>query len=64
MKIFFIDNIENYIEKLIFADKTIQKYKVLMPKLPLSFTGTGDLFASLLLGWLHRTDHDVKVGEL
>ena len=28
----------------LFADKSIQKYKVLMPKLPLSFPGTGDFF--------------------
>jgi len=37
-----------------------QQLRLVMPRLPLDFTGTGDLFAALLLGWLHRTDHDLK----
>ena len=32
-----------------------------MPKLPIHFTGTGDLFAALLLAWLHYHPDDLKV---
>ncbi|XP_042866406.1 pyridoxal kinase-like [Penaeus japonicus] len=31
-----------------------------IPRLPVNFTGTGDLFASLLLGWMHHTDCNLK----
>lgn len=31
-----------------------------IPKLPISFTGTGDLFASLFLSWMHRSNNNVK----
>ncbi|GBN90334.1 Pyridoxal kinase [Araneus ventricosus] len=32
-----------------------------IPKLPASFTGTGDLFSALLLAWMANTDGDLKV---
>jgi pyridoxine kinase len=31
-----------------------------IPKLPCTFTGTGDLFAALLLAWMWRTNNQVK----
>ncbi|XP_076372715.1 pyridoxal kinase isoform X4 [Tachypleus tridentatus] len=32
-----------------------------IPQLPAVFTGTGDLFTALLLAWMTRTQHDLKV---
>jgi pyridoxal/pyridoxine/pyridoxamine kinase len=32
-----------------------------MPQLPAHFTGTGDLFAALLLAWLHNHSDDLKL---
>lgn len=29
-------------------------------KLPLNFTGSGDLFASLFLSWMHKTCNNLK----
>ena len=37
------------------------KLRIEIPKLPTNFTGTGDLFASLVLGWMHHTGNDLKV---
>lgn len=30
-------------------------------KLPVAFTGSGDLFASLILSWMHKTENDLKL---
>ena len=38
-------------------------YRVEMPYLQAIFVGTGDLFASCLLGWMHK-DNNLKVGYL
>lgn len=35
------------------------KVTVNIPKLNSNFTGTGDLFAALLLAWMHKTDNDL-----
>jgi len=35
-------------------------YKIEIPRLPASFTGTGDLFAALFLAWTSKT-HDIQV---
>lgn len=35
--------------------------KIEMPRFPAHFTGTGDLFASLLLAWLHNHSDDLKL---
>lgn len=32
-----------------------------IPRLDAIFTGTGDLFASMLLAWLHEHPDDLKV---
>lgn len=32
-----------------------------IPKLEATFTGTGDLFASVLLAWLHRHPNDLAL---
>ncbi|XP_018012457.1 pyridoxal kinase [Hyalella azteca] len=37
------------------------RLRIAMPRLPVNFTGTGDLFAALLLGWLFRSGHDLKM---
>ena len=35
--------------------------KLEIPRIEASFTGTGDLFAALLLSWLHTHSNDLKV---
>ncbi|KAF2350827.1 Pyridoxine kinase [Trinorchestia longiramus] len=42
-------------------DGSCTRLRIAMPRLPVNFTGTGDLFAALLLGWLHRSGHDLKL---
>ncbi|GLJ59517.1 hypothetical protein SUGI_1512300 [Cryptomeria japonica] len=37
-----------------------EAYMIRIPKLDCSFTGTGDLFAALLTGWLRNTNFDIK----
>ncbi|XP_047485182.1 pyridoxal kinase-like isoform X1 [Penaeus chinensis] len=39
---------------------TSTRLQIGIPRLPVNFTGTGDLFASLLLGWMHHTDSNLK----
>lgn len=36
------------------------RYKIMIPKFDASFTGTGDLFASLFLAWTYKTNNDIK----
>ncbi|XP_042234117.1 pyridoxal kinase-like isoform X2 [Homarus americanus] len=36
------------------------RLQVHIPRLPANFTGTGDLFAALLLGWMHHTHNNLK----
>ncbi|KAB7498431.1 Pyridoxal kinase, partial [Armadillidium nasatum] len=36
------------------------RLKIRIPRFPVNFTGSGDLFAALLLGWMHCTNNDVK----
>jgi pyridoxine kinase len=33
---------------------------VKIPKLPATFTGTGDLFAALFMAWMHRSGGDLQ----
>lgn len=40
-------------------DGVLVGYKVQIPLIPVIFTGTGDLFAALMMAWLH-TDKDLK----
>ncbi|XP_064628373.1 pyridoxal kinase-like [Lineus longissimus] len=35
--------------------------RIEIPKLPASYTGTGDLFAALLLAWMHHHNNDLKI---
>ena len=35
-----------------------------IPRIPVQFTGTGDLFAALLLAWLHKHPKDLKLACL
>lgn len=39
---------------------TRELWKLCLPKLDCPFTGTGDLFAALLTGWLCKTQFDIK----
>ncbi|RZC37607.1 pyridoxal kinase [Asbolus verrucosus] len=45
---------------LALAKNTTYKMIIKIPKLPAVFTGTGDLFTSLLLAWMHKTDNQLK----
>lgn len=36
-------------------------YKIQIPKLDATFTGTGDLFAALFLAWSHKSDNNLKL---
>ncbi|KAJ8954372.1 hypothetical protein NQ318_011045 [Aromia moschata] len=48
----------------IFASKrkgdSIEKLSMSVEKLPITFTGTGDLFAALLLSWMYKNDNNLK----
>ena len=35
------------------------KFTIDIPRLDATFVGTGDLFAALLLAWMHKTDKDL-----
>ncbi|XP_045124050.1 pyridoxal kinase-like [Portunus trituberculatus] len=37
-----------------------EKFNAHIPRLPANFTGTGDLFAALLLAWSHHTNNNLK----
>ncbi|XP_043229882.1 pyridoxal kinase-like [Amphibalanus amphitrite] len=39
---------------------TSRRIRINIPRLPASFTGTGDLFAACLLAWMHKTNGDLK----
>ncbi|XP_014367266.2 pyridoxal kinase [Papilio machaon] len=36
-------------------------YKIEIPRVDATYTGTGDLFAALFLAWAHRTNNDIKL---
>lgn len=42
------------------SGSSTRRFRVLIPSLDAHFTGTGDLFAALLLAWHHRYPHDLK----
>ena len=35
--------------------------RMVVPRLDVVFTGTGDLFASMLMAWLHEHPNDLQV---
>lgn len=37
-----------------------EKFNTHIPRLPVNFTGTGDLFAALLMAWSHLTNNNLK----
>jgi len=43
------------------SDKKINYFRYELPKIDAYFVGTGDLFTSLLLMWLQRTNNSLKV---
>lgn len=51
-------SIIDFIEK---SGETPEVWKLDIPRLPHLFTGTGDLFAALLLAWLHRSQGDLSL---
>ncbi|XP_022901924.1 pyridoxal kinase [Onthophagus taurus] len=42
------------------TEKGTKRYTIEIPKLPCTFTGSGDLFASVFLGWSYKTNYDIK----
>merc|ERR1719184_686832 len=50
----------DYLVGLASCSKTNTKVKVLIPKFPAAFVGTGDLFTALSTAWLARTGGDLK----
>ncbi|KAJ8920748.1 hypothetical protein NQ315_004888 [Exocentrus adspersus] len=42
-------------------DDTIKKIYMEIKKLPVTFTGSGDLFAALFLSWMYKSNNDLKV---
>ncbi|CAG9825137.1 unnamed protein product [Phaedon cochleariae] len=38
----------------------VQKLSMELKKIPWNFTGTGDLFAALILSWMHKSSNDLK----
>lgn len=43
------------------VNNTYTRYKVRVPRVDGYFTGTGDLFSALLLGWMHRHPENLKL---
>lgn len=43
-----------------FLDATEEKMTMEIKKLPITFTGTGDLFTSLFLSWMYKTNGTLK----
>lgn len=43
------------------ASSADARYKIQIPKLDATFTGTGDFFAALFLAWTHKTNNDLKL---
>jgi len=43
------------------ADAGVKFYQINMPRFDMEYKGSGDLFAVLLLAWMHRHPHDLKV---
>lgn len=41
-------------------DKSVNKLSMKIKKLPVSFTGSGDLFASLFLSWMYKSKGNLK----
>lgn len=48
------------IKLILFLGKTKTAVTIDIPKFPAHFTGTGDLFASLLLAWMTKSNNDIK----
>jgi pyridoxine kinase len=44
-----------------FAGDKRTELTIRIPKLPSTFTGTGDLFAALLLAWMSHTNNQLKL---
>lgn len=42
------------------SDSEGNKWTLNLRKMPLSFTGTGDLFAALFLAWMHKSGNNIK----
>jgi len=46
---------------LVSADGTVKSYQMDIPRFDTEYTGSGDLFAALLLAWMQRYPTDLKV---
>nr|AYV89088.1 pyridoxal kinase [Tetranychus truncatus] len=38
-----------------------ERFSLVFPKIDARFVGSGDLFAALMLAWLHKTDYNLKI---
>jgi len=45
------------------ADGTVESFQMNIPRINTEYVGSGDLFAALLLAWMHQHPHDLKVGH-
>jgi len=45
------------------ADGAVESYQVNIPRFDVEYTGSGDLFAALLLAWMHQHPGDLKVSD-
>ena len=45
------------------ADGTVESFQMNIPRIDTEYVGSGDLFAALLLAWMHQHPHDLKVGR-
>nr|DAD32010.1 TPA_asm: hypothetical protein HUJ06_010861 [Nelumbo nucifera] len=60
-----IDKLRSVNPKLVYEDQPPQQFKIVIPKIPAYFTGTGDLTTALLLGWSNKYPDDLdRASEL
>ena len=45
------------------ADGTVDSFQMNIPRINTEYVGSGDLFAALLLAWMHQHPHDLKVAH-
>ena len=48
----------------LWSDGASTRVRLEIPKFPARFTGSGDIFAALLLAWMQKHPDDLKVGQL
>lgn len=61
--IIIIDILSLYVIGVLFllSDGKRESLSIQIPRLPASFTGSGDLFAALFMAWMYRTKENTKL---